>query len=112
MGKKYSLRRWFRRFGVQLPLFFLGTGLAVILVLSGAIYFFAANLLMDETVSKTHELMELSGTNLSTYIAHVKGESNVFASDPTSGNTFPGMMRACGMGFCPVLMCCLKTTVP
>lgn len=83
MGKKYSLRRWFRRFGVQLPLFFLGTGLSVILVLSGAIYFFAANLLMDETVSKTHELMELSGTNLSTYIAHVKGESNVFASDPT-----------------------------
>ena len=68
---------------MQLPLFFLGTGLAVILVLSGAIYFFAANLLMDETVSKTHELMELSGTNLSTYIAHVKGESNVFASDPT-----------------------------
>ncbi|WP_243132950.1 cache domain-containing protein [[Clostridium] hylemonae] len=83
MEKKRSIHGWLRRFSVQLPLFFLGTGLAVILILSGAVYFFSVNLLMDETVSKTHELLELSGTNLSTYIARVKGESNVFASDPT-----------------------------
>lgn len=83
MEKKHSIRGWFRRFSVQLPLFVLGTGLTVILLLSGAVYFFAANLLMNETVSKTHELMDLSGTNLSTYIARIKGESNVFASDPT-----------------------------
>ncbi len=83
MGKQISFRDWIRRFGVQLSLFFLGVGLAVILLLSGAVYFFAANLLMDETVSKTQDLLEMSGINISTYIARVKGESNVFASDPT-----------------------------
>lgn len=83
MGKQFRFRDWIRRFGVQLSLFFLGVGLTVILLLSGAVYFFAANLLMDETVSKTQDLLEMSGVNISTYIARVKGESNVFASDPT-----------------------------
>lgn len=83
MEKKFKLKCWLRRFGVQLSLFFLGIGLAVILLLSGAIYFFSANLLMDETVAKTHELLEMSGTNIATYIARIKGESCVFSSDPT-----------------------------
>lgn len=83
MAAKFKLRDWIRRFGVQLSLFVLGVGLAVILLLCGAVYFFAANLLMSETVSKTHNLLEMSGTNISTYIARVKGESNVFSSDPT-----------------------------
>ena len=43
---------------------------------------FSANLLKDETFSKTHDLLEMSGINIATYIARVKGESNVFASDP------------------------------
>lgn len=83
MKKNSRLRGWLRRFGVQLSLFFLVAGLVVILVLSGAVYFFAADLLMDETVSNTHDQLEMSGINISTYIARVKGESNVFASDPT-----------------------------
>lgn len=82
MKTRFKIRDWIRRFGVQLSLFFLGVGLTVILLLSGAIYFFAANLLMDETVSKTHNLLDMSGTNISTYIARVKGESNIFAGDP------------------------------
>ena len=83
MGKRCRLREWPRRFGVQLSLFFLGAGLAVVLMLSSALYFFSTNLLMDETVTKTHDLLEMSGTNISTYIGRVKGASNVFASDPT-----------------------------
>lgn len=83
MGKNSKPADWVKRFGVQLSLFYLGVGLAVILVLSGAVYFYAANLLMDETVTKTHDLLEMSGTNISTYIARVKGEANVFSSDPT-----------------------------
>lgn len=82
MEKKFNPRDWLRRFGVQLSLFVLGVGLAVILLLCGAVYFFAANLLMDETVSKTHNLLDMSGDNISTYIARVKGESNVLSSDP------------------------------
>ena len=82
MEQSIKLRHWFRRFGVQLSLFFLGAGLAVILLLGRAVYFFAADLLMDETVSKTHDLLEMSGANIATYIARVKGESNIFASDP------------------------------
>ena len=82
MEKICKLRDWSRHFGVLLSLFFLGTGLAVILLLSGAIYFFASNLLMNETVSKTHDLLKLSGTNISTYIARIKGDSNVFAGNP------------------------------
>lgn len=83
MKKRFRLRDWLRRFGVQLSLFYLGAGLAVILVLSGAIYFFAANLLMNETVTKNHDLLKMSGNNISTYIARVKGEANVFSGDPT-----------------------------
>lgn len=83
MEKKCRFHHWSRRFGVQLSLFFLGAGLAVILLLGGALYYYAANLLMDETVTKTHDLLEMSGTNISTYIGRVKGASNVFASDPT-----------------------------
>ena len=83
MEQQSKLRHWFRRFGVQLSLFVLGVGLALILILGGAVYFFAANLLMDETVSKTHDLLEMSGENIATYIARVKGESNIFASNPT-----------------------------
>ena len=82
MEKRFKLREWIRRFGIQLSLFFLGAGLAVILLLSGAVYFFASNLLMNETVSKTHDLLEMSGANIGTYIARVKGESNVFAANP------------------------------
>lgn len=82
MKTSFKFRDWIRRFGVQLSLFFLGVGLMVILLLSGAIYFFAANLLMNETVSKTRNLLDMSGTNISTYIARVKGESNIFAGDP------------------------------
>lgn len=82
MRTGFKFRDWIRRFGVQLSLFFLGVGLTVILLLSGAIYFFAANLLMNETVSKTRNLLDMSGTNISTYIARVKGESNIFAGDP------------------------------
>ena len=82
MKQGFKPRHWFRRFGVQLSLFFLGTGLAVVLLLGGTVYFFAAKLLMDETVSKTRDLLEMSGTNISTYIARVKGSSNVFAGDP------------------------------
>lgn len=82
MGKKFKLRDWTRRFSVQLSLFLLSTGLAVILLLSGAVYFFASNLLMNETVSKTHDLLKLSSANIGTYIARVKGESNVFADNP------------------------------
>ncbi len=82
MEKKYNFNGWIRRFGVQISLFLLGAGLMVILILSGTVYFFARNLLMDETVSKTHDLLEMSGSNIATYIARVKGESNVFSSDP------------------------------
>lgn len=82
MGKKFKLRDWTRRFSVQLSLFLLSAGLAVILLLSGAVYFFASNLLMNETVSKTHDLLKLSSANIGTYIARVKGESNVFADNP------------------------------
>ncbi|MDO4272195.1 MAG: sensor histidine kinase [Eubacteriales bacterium] len=83
MKKTYKFRDWSRRFGVQISVFFLGIGLAVILILSGAVYFFSASLLRTETVSKTQKLLDMNGTNISTYIARVKGESNVFASDPT-----------------------------
>lgn len=83
MGKQFKLRDWSRRFSVQLSLFFLGTGLTVILLLSGAVYWFASNLLMSETISKTHDLLEMSGANIGTYIARVKGESNVFAGSPS-----------------------------
>lgn len=83
METKCRGRAWLRRFSVQLSLFVLGVGLAVILLLCGAVYFFASNLLMSETVSKTHNLLDMSGTNISTYIARVKGEANVFSSDPT-----------------------------
>ena len=38
--------------------------------------------LMDETVLKTRDQLEMSGANISTYIARIKGESNVFAADP------------------------------
>lgn len=82
MKKIYELPNWFRRFSVQLSLFSLAVGLAVILLLSGAVYFFAANLLMDEMVSKTHDLLEMSGANIGTYIDRIKGESNVFSSEP------------------------------
>lgn len=37
---------------------------------------------MNEMVSKTHDLLELSGNNIATYIARVKGESDVFANSP------------------------------
>ena len=80
MGKKFKF--WIRHFSTQLTLFFLGAGLTVILLLSGAIYWFASNLLMNETISKTHDLLDMSGANISTYIARVKGESNVFAATP------------------------------
>lgn len=83
MGKQFKLRDWSRRFSVQLSLFFLGAGLTVILLLSGAVYWFASNLLMSETISKTHDLLEMSGANIGTYIARVKGESNVFAGSPS-----------------------------
>ena len=83
MGKQFKLRDWSRRFSVQLSLFFLGAGLTVILLLSGAVYWFATNLLMSETISKTHDLLEMSGANIGTYIARVKGESNVFAGSPS-----------------------------
>lgn len=82
MQQKDKRPRWFRRFGVQLSLFSLGAGLAVILLLSGAVYFFASGLLMDETVSKTHDLLEMSGANIATCMARVKGTSNIFADDP------------------------------
>ena len=82
MEKSFKFCYWLRRFSVQLSLFFLGAGLSVILLLSGAVYFFASNLLMDETVSKTQDLLEMSGANIGTYIARIKGESNVFADDP------------------------------
>ena len=83
MGKQFKLRDWSRRFSVQLSLFFLGAGLTVILLLSGAVYWFASNLLMSETISKTHDLLEMSGANIGTYIARVKGEYNVFAGSPS-----------------------------
>lgn len=83
MEKKFKLRNWKRRFSVQISLFFLGAGLTIILLLGGAIYWFASNLLMNETISKTHDLLEMSGANIGTYIARVKGESNVFAGNPT-----------------------------
>ena len=83
MGKQFKLRDWSRRFSVQLSLFFLGAGLTVILLLSGAVYWFASNLLMSETISKTHDWLEMSGANIGTYIARVKGESNVFAGSPS-----------------------------
>ena len=83
MGKQFKLRDWSRRFSVQLSLFVLGAGLTVILLLSGAVYWFASNLLMSETISKTHDLLEMSGANIGTYIARVKGESNVFAGSPS-----------------------------
>lgn len=83
MGKQFKLRDWSRRFSVQLSLFFLGAGLTVILLLSGAVYWFASNLLMSETISKTHDLLEMSGANIGTYIARVKGESNVFSGSPS-----------------------------
>jgi len=54
------IRNWLRRFGVQISFFYLGLGLAIILILSGTIYFFTASLLMNEMVSKTHDLLELS----------------------------------------------------
>ena len=38
---------------------------------------------MSETISKTHDLLEMSGANIGTYIARVKGESNVFAGSPS-----------------------------
>jgi len=76
-----KLRDWLRRFGVQISLFFLGLGLAAILALSVTVYYVAADLLMKETVSKTHDLLDLSGNNIATYIARVKGESNVFANN-------------------------------
>lgn len=79
--KKIGIKNWFRRFGVQISLFYLAAGLMIVMALSGAIYFFAANLMMDETVLKTRDLLEMSGANISTYIARIKGESNVFAAD-------------------------------
>ncbi len=82
MKRTGKFRDWIRHFGVQISIFFLVTGLAVILILSGVVYMFSANLLKDETFSKTHDLLEMSGINIATYIARVKGESNVFASDP------------------------------
>lgn len=82
MKGMHKFHNWNRRFGVQISTFLLGIGLAIILLLSGAVYFFSAGLLKTETISKTHELLEMSGTNIATYIARVKGESNVFASDP------------------------------
>ena len=81
-AKKISIKSWFRRFGVQISMFYLAAGLMIVMVLSGAIYFFAANLMMDETVLKTRDQLEMSGANISTYIARIKGESNVFAADP------------------------------
>ena len=81
MESRCKLRDWLRRFGVQISLFFLGLGLAAILALSVTVYYVAADLLMKETVSKTHDLLDLSGNNIATYIARVKGESNVFANN-------------------------------
>ena len=37
MKQGFKPRHWFRRFGVQLSLFFLGTGLAVVLLLGGTL---------------------------------------------------------------------------
>lgn len=82
MENRCRIRNWLRRFGVQISFFYLGLGLAIILILSGTIYFFTASLLMNEMVSKTHDLLELSGNNIATYIARVKGESDVFANSP------------------------------
>lgn len=83
MEKKFNPGDWLRRFGVQLSLFVLGVGLGVILLLCGAVYLFAADLLMSETVSKTQSLLDMSGANISTYIDRVKGESDIFSSDPS-----------------------------
>ena len=44
-AKKISIKSWFRRFGVQISMFYLAAGLMIVMVLSGAIYFFAANLM-------------------------------------------------------------------
>ena len=82
MENRCRIRNWLRRFGVQISFFYLGLGLAIILILSGTIYFFTASLLMNEMVSKTYDLLELSGNNIATYIARVKGESDVFANSP------------------------------
>lgn len=80
--RKINMKNWLRRFGVQISLFYLAAGLLIVMALSWAIYFFAAGLMMDEAVLKTRDLLEMSGANISTYIARVKGESNVFAADP------------------------------
>ena len=44
-------------------MFYLAAGLMIVMVLSGAIYFFAANLMMDETVLKTRDQLEMSGAS-------------------------------------------------
>ena len=63
-AKKISIKSWFRRFGVQISMFYLAAGLMIVMALSGTIYFFAANLMMDETVLKTRDQLEMSGANI------------------------------------------------
>lgn len=83
MKKSFDFHNWLRRFSVQIALFFLAVGLVVITVLSSAIYYFAADQLKNEAVSKTRDLLEMSGANITTYIGRIKGTSNIFANDPT-----------------------------
>ena len=81
-AKKSALRAGSAGSVCRYPMFYLAAGLMIVMVLRRAIYFFAANLMMDETVLKTRDQLEMSGANISTYIARIKGESNVFAADP------------------------------
>lgn len=80
MAKKYNFR--LNKFAVQLPLLFFVSGLAVILIFCSVIYFAVSNVLLEETVAHTKNMLKMGSVNISTYIDRLWSESNILANDP------------------------------
>lgn len=76
-----KMRRYLHRFDVQVFTFFLTTVLIIVTVIGLLIYYSVSQILINEAVSTTQNVLAMSSMNIETYMNKIKGEASALSEN-------------------------------
>lgn len=76
-----KLRYYLHRFDVQVFSFFLATVLIIVTFIGVLIYYSVSELLINEAVATTQNVLKMSSMNIETYLNKIKGESSILSEN-------------------------------